>query len=277
MKKVFSVGVIGSIIAVSGCGGLDEETIDDSYSGVTSITATFYDAAPVRGLEYFVNGVSQGYTSASGALTCDEGSSVRFKVGSIDLGTAPCASQMTTLDLAGVSYTSLYSNTEVGNLTQFIQTLDYDGYINNGIEIASGVSNLAGGEYVNFNSSTFETSYSSLVNTLTSGNYYGASDFVPRSSALNNLDSEMSSLGLNSSSNSSSSGSYDASYCAADYPAEACAQLADTYSSYSYAAATYLGNGTSCPSSATYLANYDCSTSSTWGGNCGACVINVNY
>lgn len=269
----------GLSVTLTGC--VDDILEEEESSSGTSYR--FVDAAPVEGLEYRVNsGESTGVTGSDGSVECDNLDAISFWVGDIEIGSTTCgdSSEITTLDFSYSIYDDIGSYTELGNQTQFLQSLDDDGYIDNGIQIASGVSELAANRNVDFYSSSFETDYSSLVNELTTATSAGARDLIPRSTALDNLRTSMSSLGYGDSSSGGSAGggtdysSYDNAYCAADYPQQSCSYLDDSYEGNTDT--SFLGEGSSCPSDTQYLMDYDCSSSGTFD-SCGACVITQNY
>jgi len=112
-------------------------------------SGTFVDA-PVAGLAFATPSFS-GTTSAGGAFSYQPGETVVFSVGSIVLGSATGRSVVTPLHL--VAGAADVTDQSVTNICVFLQTLDEDGDLNNGIKInnrtAAVVAATAGG--LNFN------------------------------------------------------------------------------------------------------------------------------
>jgi hypothetical protein len=86
-------------------------------------TGIFVDA-PVEGLS-FVSGSQTGVTDAAGTFRFEAGTSVKFMVGNIVLGTAPAKALMTPLDLVkAVDATAVLADARVTQITQFLMTVN---------------------------------------------------------------------------------------------------------------------------------------------------------
>jgi predicted acyl esterase len=127
MKKTFYLGivlVVGIFFLMSSSGYCKE--------------GVFWDS-PVQGLRFETTEGNQGKTDKKGTFDYDPGESVTFYVGDILLGTAPARDMMTPCDLSPEfipgNDLNVISTTIVSNMARFIQTLDEDGNVENGIKI----------------------------------------------------------------------------------------------------------------------------------------------
>lgn len=82
-----------------------------------------------------------GITDSNGTFNYKAGEKVTFSLGDVVLGSAPAVPIVTPLDLSPSAVD--LTNSEVSNMTRFLQTLDTDGDAGNGIEITSAVRNAA--------------------------------------------------------------------------------------------------------------------------------------
>lgn len=115
----------------TGCGG-------GSSAGKTTASGTFVDS-PVAGLSYQTDSLS-GITDESGTFNYFGGETVSFSLGGIPLGSTAVQETVTPFDLVpGAENTA---DPGVVNICRFLQTLDADGNLINGIEITPAI--LAG-------------------------------------------------------------------------------------------------------------------------------------
>ena len=151
--------ILTSLI-LSACGGGSS-----SKSTPTAITGSYSDAGAVSGLQYST-ATQSGTTDSSGKFLYLPGETVTFSVGSIVIGKAVAAPTLTTFDLVGISapLTSLGIPNNIPssllfqqaiNISTFLQTLDSDGNVSNGISIPSQAIVLAKNTAVNFNQKYF--------------------------------------------------------------------------------------------------------------------------
>jgi len=156
-----------SSLLLSGClsgggGGSDPQL----SSGV------FIDA-PVAGLHYETTS-RNGETNAEGRFEYQGSETVSFSLAGIELGSASGASQLTPLDL--IEGASDLSDPGVLNLSRFLQSLDADGNLSNGIEISEQIRSaisayLAANPAVSLDFSdtdSFETAMADLLTELNS-------------------------------------------------------------------------------------------------------------
>ena len=149
------------IFCVSGsfvcCGGND----DDS-SGVTQMG--YFVDGPVEGLSYST-GTQSGQTGADGSFYYEQGETVEFYIGDILIGRAAGASTISPFDLVGITppqtgieirralYLISHQGSpleQVANIAAFMQTMDEDGDLTNGIQIPYLMHTLAAGVTIDF-------------------------------------------------------------------------------------------------------------------------------
>lgn len=124
--------LILTAITITACGGDDDEATPTTASGQFKDSNT-------SGLSY-VSGDQSGVTGADGSFTYEEGNTVTFSVGSVEIGTATGKSVVTPIDLvSGGSSDSV----EVKNIVRFLVMLDSDGNPSNGINIHPNVQTIA--------------------------------------------------------------------------------------------------------------------------------------
>ena len=114
--------------------------------GSSPMTGVFLDA-PVEGLEYVAGNTNKASTNAKGEFTCYSGDSVAFSLNGLALGSAPCATVITPLTLAGS--TNVKADT-VGNRLLTLQLLDEDSDPSNGIKITSAAKMALAGRSLDF-------------------------------------------------------------------------------------------------------------------------------
>ena len=108
------------------------------------LEGVFYDS-PVEGLRYETQTLS-GVTDNKGEFEFREGESVTFSVGRLVLGSAPAKEFLTPADLVGrvdgVIKKLAHPDPKLTNIARFLQSLDQDGNVENGITITHGTSNV---------------------------------------------------------------------------------------------------------------------------------------
>lgn len=140
MKKL-SVISLAVFSVLAGCGGGDT-----AAPAKTQTTGIFLDGA-VENLDY-VSGIgAKSSTSAKGEFTCYAGETVSFSVGGLALGSAPCASTITPLQLAGVA--DIKDNKVINRLLA-LQLLDEDSDPSNGIKLTAEVKTALAAKSADF-------------------------------------------------------------------------------------------------------------------------------
>lgn len=131
------------LIFSSGC-------FDSNSNSSTTKTGVFIDSA-VEGLEYQTTN-NRGITDSNGHFDYQEGDSVQFFLGDIQLGDATIAKAVITpFDLSGGLSDS--SIDPAVNIARFLQKLDGDNHLVNGITINPLVRQMAVGKYISFDMS----------------------------------------------------------------------------------------------------------------------------
>lgn len=138
-------------LASVGCGG-DGSGGEEPASQASPRTGIFIDS-PVSGLSYRSATLS-GATDATGHFQYYPGESVTFSIGSVVIGTATGRSTLTPVDF-GLSD----REQKVINIARFLQSLDRDGNLENGIEISLPIAAEVNGKNIDFSlsSSAFDS------------------------------------------------------------------------------------------------------------------------
>ena len=191
-------GAIAALLA--GCGGggggSSEPTGDSGDGGDGGIVSTgvFIDSA-VQGL-WFATASQEGTTDAEGTFQFSPGETVQFFVGDILLGQAVGADTVTPIDLVPGAANELHPT--VTNIARFLQTLDDDADLSNGIQISPVTAGLAEGKSANFEQPLLDFGNDGaiqiLVSELTAATSAGARTLVSVQDAQSHLNASL--LGL---------------------------------------------------------------------------------
>ena len=152
-RRCAKLALILSLPLFAACGGGGGE---DERTGV-------FLGAPVAGLEYETTSL-RGVTDDEGRFSFLEGETITFRLGDTELGTAPASERMTPLDLvpeavAPTTNDALFEAVDgraatpegtLLNLLVFLQTLDADDDLENGIRIPAEVPGLLTGVQIDF-------------------------------------------------------------------------------------------------------------------------------
>ncbi len=148
-----------------GCGGGgSSDGVPDQTSAKTGV---FVDAA-VFGLKYASQSYN-GITDKSGKFQYRQGEMVTFSVGDIVIGEARGADVVTPLDL--VSGATDENDTQVTNIIRFLQSLDDDRNLTNGITIEARTHNYITGQSLDFSLSidAFEAAFNTISDAVLGG------------------------------------------------------------------------------------------------------------
>src|ERR1035437_4428771 len=109
-------------------------------------------AGPVIGLKYQTVTLS-GVTNEKGQFQCRDGEAVVFSVGGIVLGDWQCADRITLahLDPSIAGNITRLSGHKLNNMARFVQSLDEDGIVENGVTITPKTHEIIGNRRINFN------------------------------------------------------------------------------------------------------------------------------
>ena len=183
------------------CGGGGSDSGSDS--GSATQTGTFVDAA-VEGLTY-TSGSLTGETDALGTFSYETGQPVTFSVGGITIGTVSGSAIITPVQLV----TGAINETDptVINIVQFMLTIDDDHDPSNGIQVTAAIHDAAVGLSLDFTAADFDTSSSSVIDTLTTASTVGSIVLVSGADAGDHLRGSLFSL---------IAGSYSGTYSGTD-------------------------------------------------------------
>ena len=176
------------LLGLAACGGGGGG--DSSDSG--SPTGVFVDS-PVSGLRA-VSPDRVDFTDANGRFEYLNGAFVFFAIGDIVIGGA--TGQPTMTPFSFVPTATDETQEEVTNVARFLQTLDFDQDVSNGIEIAESVRTAAAGITMDFSQSiaSFEASEQATVDLLTSALPNGPRTLVPTATAQQHLGRNLRAL-----------------------------------------------------------------------------------
>ena len=161
-----SLSLLPLALALAACGGGNGTTEPVKLS----INGTFVDGA-IEGADYVAGTSAKASTGAKGEFTCKEGETVAFSVGGMALGSAPCASVITPLQLAGVSDVK---DARVVNRLLALQLLDEDNDPSNGIKITAEVKAALAGKTADFNAAAADFNSAMAANLAAAGTSYAA-------------------------------------------------------------------------------------------------------
>ena len=120
------------ILLFSACSKDDDSDGGSVPEPAQSKQGVFVDS-PVSGLRYETE-THSGITNENGNFDYEEGETVTFFVGDIELGSAPASEEISPISIASSSNATI-ETPEVQNISAFLQTLDEDGDPENGIII----------------------------------------------------------------------------------------------------------------------------------------------
>ncbi|SDX01495.1 adhesin [Nitrosomonas communis] len=127
-KKVWVFLSSALIIGLSSCSDSQESKVSKApLKGPT--TGILTDAAPVAGVAYTTSSGSSGTTDAQGMYRYNHGDNVKFQLGELIIGDIKATGIVTPIELAAGNENKLQ------NLPVFLQSLDSDNDLSNGISI----------------------------------------------------------------------------------------------------------------------------------------------
>lgn len=140
--------------SLSGCSSGGEEASIDP----TIVENGVFIDSPVEGLIY-KTGTQSGVTDASGTFKYIEGETVSFYLADVYLGSGKGKDEMSPIDLVPAAQNETHPT--VTNICRFIQSLDIDGNLDNGIRITEEIREEVEGRSIDFQQSIgdFENDY----------------------------------------------------------------------------------------------------------------------
>ena len=166
----------------TGCGS-DSGGSGSGGDSTSSVSAMFYDSA-VQGLTVVKQDGSTEVTSSTGAFSCDSGETLEFKIGSLKIGEATCASIITPLTLAN---TTDRTNSQAVNIGVILQSLDASGTLGDGIQLTATAQAFSGTTSIDL---TDDTAVDNIVATLD-----GSKSAVTRASVAAHFNASLGSDG----------------------------------------------------------------------------------
>ncbi|WP_087020323.1 carboxypeptidase regulatory-like domain-containing protein [Thaumasiovibrio subtropicus] len=119
-------------ILLAGCGGGGGDGGSGNVPDTVVIKKGVFVDSPVQGLSY-VSGDTSGTTSATGEFEYEDGKTVTFSLGDVELGSANGGAVITPIDIVEGATDS--TNPKVTNIIRLLQTADADGDPSNGITL----------------------------------------------------------------------------------------------------------------------------------------------
>ncbi len=152
--------VMSILLTACGGGGSDPKP-------ATVSQGVLIDAA-VEGVR-FETPTQSGLTDAAGTFRYQAGEVVKFYIGDILLGSATGAGMITPLNF--VPGATDETNPQVTNILRFVQSLDSNSDLTNGIQISATVRTALTGQTMDFSLSEtdFQTAFDSLSGTMLGG------------------------------------------------------------------------------------------------------------
>lgn len=183
-RALVTAGLTTGLVACGGGGSSTGDTPPADQNPPTENTGNFIDS-PVGGLEYEAkpSGIT-GVTDDDGSFRYVDGDAVYFRVGNYLIGSADATSMISPKSIG------LTNEDAVANIARFLQTLDDDGILENGITINNAARetarNSTGGE-VSALDLTSEGVKTEILE-LTEKNSVQRTELVDRASALGHLN-----------------------------------------------------------------------------------------
>ncbi|PCJ99990.1 MAG: hypothetical protein COA45_04030 [Zetaproteobacteria bacterium] len=200
------------VITLSACGGGSSDNNPPQNNQPELSQGVFLDSA-VEGLTYSSGEVS-GITNGEGRFEYEVGGTITFSIGSVTLGSTQAADIITPLEL--VSDAADETDAQVVNMLRFLQTLDNDANLDNGIQITQTMQDLIIDTIIDFDQSIEDFgndgSVQTLISTLTSASDAGARILISAEEALLHFQETLADITGNPT------GSDDGDYCAANTP-----------------------------------------------------------
>jgi hypothetical protein len=148
IRGVLRMTAVLALLLVAGCGSGGSGGGSQSAAGLAS--GQIIDSL-IQGLDYRSNSKS-GLTDAQGTFSHGAGETVTFSIGNLDLGTTPGKPIATVVDL--VEGATGVNNQRVTNIARFLQSLDSDCNVRNGIQITSQIRAEVSPRVIDFDQSS---------------------------------------------------------------------------------------------------------------------------
>lgn len=167
MKGFFNLFIIIFLIPLVGCGGGN-----DSGSPSSLKNGVFQDS-PVRGLSYSTPTVT-GITDSDGIFQYQEGETVEFHIGNTVFGECIGKDVVTPIDLVGDANDG--NHPLVVSIIRFLQTLDEDNELCNGIHISNDIRDEFEGISVDLNNIENDYDFQARLDTINTLNFFTSNE-----------------------------------------------------------------------------------------------------
>mgnify|MGYP003632039231 CR=1 FL=1 len=162
LKKLL---IVTTILFISACGGGSGDGVQPNLD----LQGQLIDSA-TQGVRYeTLPSGKTGTTDASGTFKYEPGDTVSFYIGDILLGSATGAATITPVDLVPSAIDEM--NPQVTNISRFLQSLDEDENLDNGIQISVATHTAFANQSMDFSLSeaAFETAFNSISDAVLGG------------------------------------------------------------------------------------------------------------
>ena len=153
---MITILVLISAFSLAACGGGGDGGGGSASTPPSVQEGVFLDSA-VEGIEYQTS-TQSGLTDANGTFKYQEGETITFSIGDIDLGQTSAMEKITPVDIVPGATDETHS--KVTNMSRLLQSLDIDGNLNNGIKLTQDIRDEIKGRSIDFSMDTadFENS-----------------------------------------------------------------------------------------------------------------------
>ncbi|NOR41921.1 MAG: hypothetical protein GQ572_01200 [Gammaproteobacteria bacterium] len=156
-NSIIRIFLILTPLFIAACGGGGNDgPIDTVRQGL------FIDS-PVEGITY-KTATQSGRTDSAGTFSYKDGETITFSLGEIILGDAMARATITPIDLVQGAVDEMHPT--VTNICRFLQSLDLDNNLDNGIEISQEIIDWIQGQNIDFTKSVQEFGLLSSVTGL---------------------------------------------------------------------------------------------------------------
>ncbi|MEL6951579.1 MAG: hypothetical protein AAGM16_15835 [Pseudomonadota bacterium] len=143
-KAIVTLAAASALLTACGGGGGESAPVSNvppPAPGPAAVQVGKFKDSNVAGLA-FVSGAEAGITNAGGEFSCETGEPVTFSVGSVIVGQADCATLITPTQAA---VDDADFDLQLANIARFLQMLDVNGDVEDGIAISEEVQQVAEG------------------------------------------------------------------------------------------------------------------------------------
>lgn len=172
------------VLCLSACGGAGGDNAVKLPSTASSQPSQgIFTDSPIAGVTFRTATLS-GITGANGEFQYYPGETVSFSIGDVVLGSTSAGPKVTPIDLGSIHS---YTDKTAINIARFLQSLDKDGNLDNGIQITSEIRSEMTGKTIDFSKNTADFNDSDLQAIFASLNSKGVFTDGSQRSLLSDL------------------------------------------------------------------------------------------